>query len=395
MACRGNSQVPLGSRVNSQVEPQQLLSKRVSTSSCSISLSDVNSQRLVRTPLTQTWEPAAEEELKRLAITALAMFNRNSLFVTEEDLKRDLEVLLHADHAHGQAASRLLQARLSQAEKVALSFFFIYESRAELGSRFTPATRTYEFVHATFGEFLIAREVHLALAAMRPAHAIGGRGRRGRHDDAWLQAVLSWQPLAARANVVEFFAAIAEDGWDRAELLGLLDALIVQAGSLPIGHEYSDYKPRYRDAAGRLAHYTFNLFALRLAFGERFVADELVDEPREWWGALYGLWRARIAPTIMDDFAADTKVATDAEGFIAAEGAPLGLTGGARPIRAQLAHSLHVQDDVLLKMALLADLYERREPLSVLGDIGKGRLSGALLLTSFYFDPSTRRPRTP
>jgi len=94
---------------------------------------------------------AVEEELRRLSVVAFAMFNRGSLWVSESKLDADLLALFGPPPT--VAAGSDLRAPLRAAEIVLGRFFFVHRAQA---SRDDTQLETYEFLHATFCEFLVA-----------------------------------------------------------------------------------------------------------------------------------------------------------------------------------------------------------------------------------------------
>ena len=75
--------------------------------------------------------------------------------------------------------------------------------------------RTYEFLHTTFGEFLVAWLTNRALGDLVAVHELvrsrstaGG----GRLDDGFLYSILSFACVAERVPVVDFLAAILPAG---------------------------------------------------------------------------------------------------------------------------------------------------------------------------------------
>jgi hypothetical protein len=104
------------------------------------------------------------------------MFTRGQQSITEADLNQDLPILFPEDgHDIGPDAD------LTPAQRATGRFFFIHKSEARQRD---DRVRSYEFLHATFGEFLVAR---LAVTALRDLALPGGhaawdhgRGRVGR-----------------------------------------------------------------------------------------------------------------------------------------------------------------------------------------------------------------------
>src|SRR5213078_1803042 len=117
-----------------------------------------------------------EAELLRLSVVAFAMFNRGRQWIEERELDRDLAALL------------------GSAETVLGRFFFMQRAQA---TRDGAQLASYEFLHATFGEYLVARLVHrvvrdLAAQERAAAHAVLGAGGG---QDGLLYALLSFAPL--------------------------------------------------------------------------------------------------------------------------------------------------------------------------------------------------------
>jgi hypothetical protein len=111
------------------------------------------------------FEQAADRELLRLSVVAFAMFNRGRQWVTEAEL-------------HGAQATRD-----------------------------TTRLKTYEFLHTTFGEYLIGRLVTRELNDLADTTARNTtRSRPAPPDDSFLHALLSFAPLTMRGTIVTFLA---------------------------------------------------------------------------------------------------------------------------------------------------------------------------------------------
>ncbi|MGW3283086.1 helix-turn-helix domain-containing protein [Streptomyces sp. NPDC001002] len=116
-------------------------------------------------------EAAIERELHRLSVIALGMFHRGAQAISGEQADDGLRAL-----DREPCTSDLLFGR----------FFFVHESQAVVTEQ---RLRSYEFMHATFGEHLVARLIDRAL-------------RRLGEDDGELYALLSFTPLTDRAQLV-------------------------------------------------------------------------------------------------------------------------------------------------------------------------------------------------
>ena len=151
-------------------------------------------------------EQRVQDHLDRLAIAALGIFNRGRQDISGEDLGKDLEVLeprLMERSTHASAGQRIIG-----------QFFFVHapEARTLTGrqARSGQPQVTYEFLHATFGEYLVARRVMDELVDIA-VKAFSGRGGPAEPDNDMLFALLSHQVLAARKSMLDFAQEIFAD----------------------------------------------------------------------------------------------------------------------------------------------------------------------------------------
>jgi hypothetical protein len=145
-----------------------------------------------------------DQELLRLSVVAFAMFNRRRQWVTEAELDDDLGTLLGGPPS--AAAPAGFRAQLSAAQLVIGRFFFMHEAQA---LRDDTRLRTYEFLHATFGEYLIARAVSRELRDLaEDARRATDRSRPTQADDGFLHALLSFAPLSLRGPAVAFLTEL-------------------------------------------------------------------------------------------------------------------------------------------------------------------------------------------
>lgn len=235
----------------------------------------------------------AERELQRLAITATAMFSRGRQSVTEAELNRDLSVLFPgdpvADPASGEAPA------LTPAQRATGRFFFIHRSQARPHDELA---RSYEFLHSTFGEFLVARQtasVLRHLAAMREVMRQGMIPGTGQLDDGFLYATLSFSCLSDRVPILDFMrellGQIPRD--ERARCRELLTELLAASLYPHPNRSFHDYEPARYPVPRRLAAYSANLVLLlvlltgTITASQLFGADDAAARMRE-----YGyLWR--------------------------------------------------------------------------------------------------------
>jgi hypothetical protein len=237
-----------------------------------------------------------ERELLRLSIAAFAMFNRNRQWVTEDDLNTDLTTLLGSS-APGPSPSSGFRAPLTPAQVVIGQFFFIHQAQAV---RDDTRLTTCEFLHATFGEFLVARLVAHELEDLaRTAEITAERTRPGKPDDGFIYALLSFTPLSARATTIEFLAdLIAVMPQARRTLLRtLMLGLFRMALDIRQAADRVDYEPVRLTAPARAAAYSANLLIMVVLVGGEATGADLfpatIDTITEW-RAHSTLWRSQL-----------------------------------------------------------------------------------------------------
>jgi hypothetical protein len=237
----------------------------------------------------------AEGELDRLAVVALAMFARGRQSVSDAELDRDL-ALLRPDPKTADADD---EAMLSLGQRAIGRFFFIHRSEAHArGHR----SRTYEFLHTTFGEFLVAWLTNRALGDLVAVQdLVRGRSTAARLDDGFLHAILSFACVAERAPVVDFLAATfrglpeaTRDGY-RELLLEILDGALYPHPS----RSYPAYEPARHPLTRRLAAYSANLTVLLVLLSEDGIGVRAMfpgtGAAVERWIEHSHLWKAQLS----------------------------------------------------------------------------------------------------
>ncbi|WP_426503493.1 NACHT domain-containing protein [Dactylosporangium sp. McL0621] len=235
-----------------------------------------------------------DAELLRLAVTAFATYNRGRQWTTTAELDADLAALLPEPP---RAAAAGFRAALGRADTVVGRFFFIQRAQAVRdGSR----AETYEFLHATFGEYLVARLVHQVLAdlARQEAASVGSLLGAARCQDGLLHALLSFAPLTNRGAVITFLSQIAARApeEERAALRRLAVVLFHRLDERD-DHRFAAYAPAHFPAPGRYARYGLNLVLLAAVYGGRVPAAELfgADHPVDAWRRHVLLWQSTLA----------------------------------------------------------------------------------------------------
>ena len=224
------------------------------------------------------------EQLERLSVAALGMFNRGRQYITDVELAADLTAL-------ATIADR--ERHTEPDQRLVAQFFFVHTAEANLGT--DRARRSYEFLHATFGEYLVAHEVVDTLVETADS-AVSRRGAREPDDDR-LFALLSHDCLATRGPVLDFIAdLLAEQAPDDREQI-LQTTVTLQAGARRRrgSTRYGDYRPTDTDHVRAIAAYTANLVLLAILV-EPLRIDHLDDHIElASWRPTLDLWRSGLA----------------------------------------------------------------------------------------------------
>ena len=244
--------------------------------------------------LTETdLQRAVEAELLRLSVIAFAMFNRRSQWVAEGDLDADLSALLggRRDSPRGDT----MRAGLTAAQLAVGRFFFVHESQATRDNR---RLQTYEFLHATFGEFLVARLVDQVLADMLARESASSSPLRGT-EDGLLHALLSFAVLTARAPIVAFLSDLLNraDAEQRAGRAGLLLRLHSAALYPRTDNTFSTYEPLRLTVTARHAAWSTNLAVLAVLTAGEITGSQLFphdSDPAASWRNQAMMWRSQL-----------------------------------------------------------------------------------------------------
>jgi len=223
--------------------------------------------RLAGAPLAEQ----VEHDLGRLSVAALAMLNRGRQSVSEADLDADLVALGFGSETGDDGPT--------PAQETIGGFFFVAENRARTGSA---ELRSFEFLHATFGEYLAARLISSELHALTT---------EAGHTDDRLHALLSFGLVLAEHQEVLAFVRdrLTADHYDT-----LVAAVRTALDPRPrIGHP--QYRPMALDVPTRAATYSVNLVLLLLlarnTIGVRALFPRVAD-PLAAWARHSSLWRS-------------------------------------------------------------------------------------------------------
>nr|WP_245192005.1 ATP-binding protein [Amycolatopsis azurea] len=227
--------------------------------------------------LPEVTQDAIDEEMWRLGVAAFAMFNRDRQSVRDHDLGSDIAVLT-------QISSDLEPHRLGQ--RIIGRFFFIHTDEAD-GHRDQDVRRAYEFLHATFGEYLVAH--HTIRVLREVARTRRSTSPRRQYDDDLFFALLSHQTLAIRGTTVSFLTTLLRK-LPAEERLDCVRALAHLAGEYRDrrgGTGFADYRPIPVDQLREMAAYSANVVLLLALVDD---GTPFVDDAERI--AMVRLWRA-------------------------------------------------------------------------------------------------------
>ncbi|MEU3644127.1 AAA family ATPase [Lentzea sp. NPDC034063] len=204
-----------------------------------------------------------EESWWRLGIAAFAMFNRGHQYVSAAELNRDLSVFAPSEPTQNNT----LDTPVDDADRTVENFFFIHSPTLNEGSQ--PGRRTYEFLHATFGEYLIAdvtMKLLVQMAATRALPAANPYQRKAPPDNSLLYGLTSHQAFVKRDPIIAFaqglFSALSTES--RKSVLDVLEDLIRSFHDRALSDPYPAYQPASATVVSRLANYSANLVCLRV-----------------------------------------------------------------------------------------------------------------------------------
>ncbi|MET9293283.1 hypothetical protein [Streptomyces sp. NPDC003077] len=240
-----------------------------------------------------------EQELQRLSLISFGMLNRRRQWITTDELGQDLTALL------GRQDTRRadFQAPLGRAEIALGRFFFIQRAQAVQEER---KFATYEFLHATFGEYLTARLAVLLLSGLlsrRPALSLAGAADT---DDDLLYALLSYAPLSSRQMLRFVRARMDRLTREDREQLGELLISVMGAHRTRVEHRFADYRPTVRATSSRHGVYGANLMMLTVMLRDGVTASEVFpdhQDPVNRWHRYALLWRSAFSEAEWTEFA--------------------------------------------------------------------------------------------
>ncbi|MER5771079.1 hypothetical protein [Streptomyces sp. NPDC001985] len=240
----------------------------------------------------------AGQELQRLSLISFGMLNRHRQWITTAEAEADLTAVL----GRPEPAEDGFRAPLGQGEIALGRFFFVQRAQAV---RDDHRLATYEFLHATFGEYLAARlavQLLEQLLDQRPALSVG----RTTVDDDLLYVLLSYAPLSSRQMLRFVGARIGRISARDRHRLGEPLLTVIAGHHHRTEHRYAGYRPAVRSTASRHGVYSANLLILTLLVTGGVRASRLFPDVQTCaalWHRRVQLWRAALTEPEWTDFA--------------------------------------------------------------------------------------------
>ncbi|MDX2592707.1 hypothetical protein PV343_10605 [Streptomyces sp. WI03-4A] len=241
-----------------------------------------------------------ESELQRLSIVAFSMLNRRRQWVSSKELEDDLGAV----YGKSEERANTFREPLDQAEVALGRFFFVQRAQSIRGGE---RLSSYEFLHATFGEYLAVRlavQQLVRLLGHRPALSLSGEPL----DDDLLYTLLSFAPLFSRQMLRFARACVGRlSPEERHRLADLVVRVHWERGRQRRDKQpYPAYCPRLIRVSARHGIYSANLVMLVVLLTGATTAGTLFpteDDPGDAWHAHTLLWRASLPEVEWADFA--------------------------------------------------------------------------------------------
>ncbi|MFC5004917.1 NACHT domain-containing protein [Dactylosporangium cerinum] len=229
-------------------------------------------------------ETQVHAELWRLGIAAFGMFNRGKHYIEEHTLLDDLHAL---DPVSRPRKTPRGGVALNAARRVLGRFFFIHASEADEGLE----GRSYEFLHATFSEYLVA---YITMTEIAELWNSRDRPSSQDWDDDRLYALLSHQTFDSGGSAILPFLEQLHAAPDvRSHAGRMLRILLSEASDRWDSGRYGAYSPSSGNYLERFAIYTGNLILilLRLESGPVALTSIFHESAYNQWPKLVRIWQ--------------------------------------------------------------------------------------------------------
>lgn len=242
------------------------------------------------------------DEMIKISIAALGMYNRKILYIRSNELEKDLQFILQENNTDND----LKNSELSESDKLLGSFFFIHKSNStDVVNRERVSNAAYEFLHNTFGEFLTANFIVNELdSVLSWIHTLVEKNRQSQwklcSQRAWV-ICMAYAPLFSRPVVVRMIHEWAPEYFENKNIEKVNDDLEsfldIEIENVVSGNIIFDLKevmdeknnPFFHDKLLKhLAIYSLNILIIRTVLFDNKYQFKFNDEI---WNKLLCIWR--------------------------------------------------------------------------------------------------------
>jgi hypothetical protein len=233
-------------------------------------------------------------EMRRLAVAGLTMFHHGKREITRGQVDRALDAF-----AATYPTTEVGQP-LGQAERLFGRFFFVMKAETKVSA----GDSTYEFLHATFGEFLAAYLIAWrvidtceSIAALKPSERRDYIRKPDSFPNTWFECLMH-APLfnepVVLAMLAEWLPQAAGENLEGVK--AQLQAVVIGQASMLLEGDRFPHNFKTLPALGHAAVYSVNLVTIAAVVNGSFVFDEQVfraypGQTRPW-DRLTHLWRS-------------------------------------------------------------------------------------------------------
>jgi hypothetical protein len=305
-------------------------------------------------------------EMRRLAVAGLTMFHHGKREITRGQVDRALDAF-----AATYPTTEVGQP-LGQAERLFGRFFFVMKAETKV----SVGDSTYEFLHATFGEFLAAYLIAWrvidtceSIAALKPSERRDYIRKPDSFPNTWFECLMhaplfnepvvlgmlkEWLPQAAGENLESVKAQ--------------LQAVVIGQASMLLEGDRFPHNFKTLPALGHAAVYSVNLVTIAAVVNGSFVFDEQAfraypGQTRPW-DRLTHLWRSWFVTGQLAALGGVLESRRDVDTVTISAEPPELVFWKTRGVEVLHAAASGLGDNVLLGLSgyFLADTIGRREP---------------------------------
>lgn len=254
-----------------------------------------------------------DDEIQKISIAAIGMYNRKTLYIHTDELQKDLQYIkLNETH------SEIKDNTLTESDKILGKFFFIHRSYARNVNDENIITNiAYEFLHNTFGEFLTVYFIVNELkSVIEYTHTLWKTNKKEqwklRDQRKWI-VCMAYTPLFSRPNIVKMMYEYALSCFKKENINEIKNDLDIfldnEINNVINGKTILDFKEVmeeknnpffYKNFLNHLAIYSLNLIICRTVI---FSGHNKFRFSDEIWKKLVCMWRYTFSENELGDFA--------------------------------------------------------------------------------------------